>query len=206
MFECDVIHILSHQKRQEGSIRFICIPSCVYKGAPPVEKQVRVMQPREEPEVVCWCWTTPEMWCREAWGWLCVLPLTAAEPGRLPHLSEPRRPHLSPDVHHLPGHFFCRLYVDPFISSLHMHMRTYMYTHANTVHHSPMCTYVETHTHEHRCAPLQPSESYPVEAPPLASLGLPISPQLPAHLNLNGSPTQDSLPFPCHVFYVSAFS
>lgn len=95
----------------------------------------------------------------------------------------------------------------------HMHMCTYMYAHAYTVHYSPMRTCVETHTQEHRCTPLQPSESYPVEAPPLTSLGLPISAQLLACLNLNGSPTQDSLLFPCHVwvvcssvFYVSAFS
>lgn len=136
MFECDVIHILSRQRRQEGSIRFICIPSCVCEGAPPMEKQVRVMQPREEPEVVCWCWTIPWMWCWEAWGWLCVLPLTAAEPGRLPHLSEPRCPHLSPDVHHMPGHFFCRWYVDPFISSLHMLTHAHVHIHVCTCKHS----------------------------------------------------------------------
>lgn len=84
----------------------------------------------------------------------------------------------------------------------HMHMCTYMYAHAYTVHHSPTHKYVQTHPHEHRCAPLQPSELYLVEALPLASLGLPISPLLPACLNLNGSHTQDFLPFPCHVWVV----
>lgn len=84
------------------------------------------------------------------------------------------------------GHFSRSLYAYPFISSLHMltHVRT---THANTlterhtwthtcIHralqaHVHMCT----HTCEHRCAPLQPFESYPVQVPPPAFLGLLVS-------------------------------
>lgn len=60
-----------------------------------------------------------------------------AEPGKLPHLSEPQcPPHLSPDVHHMPGHFFCRLYVDPFISSLHTLTHAHVHIHVCTCIHS----------------------------------------------------------------------